>query len=92
METNKQEYYALLENASIMSKLAKQVDTISDILNTYGINDMPLGKVRDFLEERYFKINNDTFEKFNGLITNKNSNIHQDEFLKLLKETKEKAE
>lgn len=65
MENNKQEYYQLKEDVSILNKLSKQIDTISDILNTYGIGDMPLQEVKEFLENRYIKIDNEAFNKFN---------------------------
>jgi len=90
MENNKHEYYNLKENISILNKIAKQIDMIYDILNTYGIKNMPLGKVKDFLEDRYIKIDSETFEKFDNLIIDKNqlSNNQKDEFLKMFKDTK----
>ena len=61
---NKQEYYRFKENLAILSNLGKQVDTISDIINTYGIGDMPLKEVKEFLMNRCIKKDNDTFENF----------------------------
>lgn len=89
MENSKRKYWNFKEDISILNKIAKQIDTISEILNTYGVDDMSLREVKDFLEDRFMKIDNETFNKFNDLMAkNKNheSNKQKDELLKLLKE------
>ena len=64
MEKTKQEYYSLKEDLSILSNLSKRIWVIDDIISTYNIGDMPLKDVKDFLEERYLKIDNRAFETF----------------------------
>lgn len=55
----------------MLNKIGKQVDTVTDIINTYGIVDMPLGKVREFLADRFIYIDKIAFERFDSLISNK---------------------
>ena len=63
---NKREYYNLKENFSIMQNIAKMVDSISKILETYpNIKDMSLKDVKEYLMDRYSKFDEDTFNKFN---------------------------
>lgn len=89
---DKREYYNLKENFSIMQNIAKMVDNVSEILEMYpNIMDMPLKDVKDYLMGRYSKFDEDTFNKFNDLMTNNaDSNERQDEFLKMFNELKTK--
>ena len=88
----KREYYDLKENFSIMHHIAKMVDNVSEILEMYpNIEDMPLKDVKEYLMDRYSKFDEDTFNKFNELMTkNADSNDRQDEFLKMFNELKNK--
>lgn len=61
---DKQVYYRIKEDFGTLSRIAKQIDTISDILNTYFIGDMPLREVKSFLEDRFFKIDKDAYDIF----------------------------
>lgn len=87
---DKREYYNLKENFSIMQKIAKMVDNVSEILEMYpNIKDMPLKDVKEHLMDRYTEFDKDTFNKFNDLITNKqNTSKQQEELIKLFKENK----
>ena len=91
METNKQEYYRIKEDIGILNKIARQIDTLSEIINTYGITafkDMSIVDIKEFLEDRFIKIDNETFERFNTLINNQPSNKQKEEFLKLFADLK----
>ena len=87
---DKREYYNLKEMFSIMQNIAKMVDNVSEILEMYpNIKDMSLKDVKEYLMDRYSKFDEDTFNKFNELITNKqNTNKQQEELIKLYKENK----
>ena len=87
---DKQEYYNLKENFSIMQNIAKKIDNVSEILEMYpNIEDMPLKDVKEYLMDRYSKFDEDTFNKFNELIANKqNTSKQQEELIKLYKENK----
>ena len=89
---NKREYYNLKENFSIMQNIAKMIDNVSEILETYpNIKDMSLKDVKDYLIDRYQKFNEDTFNNFNDLMSkNDDSNEQQNEFLKRFNEVKNK--
>ena len=85
---DKREYYNLKENFSIMQKIAKMVDNVSEILEMYpNTKDMPLKDVKEYLMDRYTKFDEDTFNKFNELISKK-QNTKQEELIKLFKENK----
>ena len=87
---DKREYYNLKENFSIMHNIAKMVDNVSEILEMYpNIKDMLLKDVKDYLMDRYLKFDEETFNKFNELIANKqNISKQQEELIKLYKENK----
>ena len=87
---DKREYYNLKETFSIMSHIAKMVDNISEILEMYpNIKDMSLKDVKEYLMDRYLKFDEETFNKFNELIVNKqNISKQQEELIKLYKENK----
>lgn len=87
---DKREYYNLKETFSIMQNIAKMVDNVSEILEMYpNIKDMPLKDVKEYLMYRYSKFDEETFNKFNELITNKqNISKQQEELIKLYKENK----
>ena len=89
---NKREYYDLKENFSIMQNIAKMIDNVSEILETYpNIKDMSLKDVKEYLMDRYSKFNEDTFNNFNVLMPkNDGSNEQRNEFLKRFDELKNK--
>ena len=89
---NKQEYYGLKENFSIMQNIAKMIDNVSEILETYpNIKDISLKDVKEYLMDRYQKFNEETFNKFNDLMSkNDGSNEQRNEFLKRFNEVKNK--
>ena len=89
---NKREYCNLKENFSIMQNIAKMIDNVSEILETYpNINNMSLKDVKDYLMDRYQKFNEDTFNNFNDLMSkNVDPNEQQNEFLKRFNEVKNK--
>lgn len=87
---DKQEYYNLKENFSIMQNIAKMVDNVSEILERYpNIKDMPLKDVKEYLTDRYSKFDEGSFSRFNELITTRqNTSKQQEELIKLFKENK----
>lgn len=51
---NKREYRNLKENFSIIQNIAKMIDNVSEILETYpNINNMSLKDVKEYLMDRY---------------------------------------
>ena len=89
---NKREYYNLKENFSIMQNIAKMIDNVSEILETYpNIKDMSLKDVKEYLMDRYSKFDEDLFNNFNDLMPkNDGSNEQRNEFLKRFDELKNK--
>ena len=75
-----------------MQNIAKMIDNVSKILETYpNIKDMSLKDVKEYLMDRYSKFNEDTFNNFNDLMSkNDDSNEQYNEFLKRFDELKNK--
>jgi hypothetical protein len=65
---DKQEYYSLEKEFSIMQTIAKMVYNVSKILEMYpDIKDMPLKDVEEYLIDKYTKFDEETFNKFNQI-------------------------
>jgi hypothetical protein len=65
---DKQEYYSLEKEFSIMQTIAKMVYNVSKILEMYpDIKDMPLKDVEEYLIDRYTEFDEETFNKFNQI-------------------------
>lgn len=61
-----QEYYSVKEQFGILRNIAKQIDTIHEIRNTYAsidIDNMSLKDIEEFLCNRYAKIEKELSDK-----------------------------
>jgi hypothetical protein len=62
----KREYFDIKEDFGVLQIIAKRIDAIRELLDTYPLlRDRPVKDVEDFLYERYRDVENRLGEKLN---------------------------